>query len=88
MFEALGLEVADEDVVDQVGGGREEIVVGGGDDLGEDGPDEKRAEKHEGTGAGEGVQAGVGENLAGVVVDIAGGKDGGAGDGEGYDDCL
>ena len=34
------------------------------------------------------MEADVGEDLAGMVVDIAGGEDGGAGDGEGDDDGL
>ena len=85
-----GLEVADEEVVDQVGGGGEEIVVGGGDDLGEDGPDEQRAEELEKKRCrsvvvphicAEGVQTGVGEDLAGMVVYFASGEDGGACDG-------
>ena len=39
-------------------------------------------------GGGEAVEADVGEDFAGVVVDFAGGEDGGAGDGEGDDDGL
>ena len=88
LLQALGRDVADEDVVDEIGGGGEEIVVGGGDDLGEDGSHEQRAEELERSRAGEAVEAGVGEDLAGVVVDFAGGKEGGAGDGEGDDDGL
>ena len=113
----LGLDVADEDVVDEVGGGREEIVVGGGDDLGEDGSDEEGAEELKqawrvnggsdlcggddvdrpagevGTvvtvcSGCEAVEADVGEDLAGMVVDLAGGEEGGAGDSEGDDDGL
>ena len=111
----VGAEVADEDVVNQVGGRGKQPVVGGGNDLGEDGSDQKRAEQLAGGGARRGedlgggyhggsaggvgngddrlggreaVEADVGEDLAGTVVDFAGGEDGGAGDGEGYDDGL
>src|ERR1039457_1206561 len=42
----------------------------------------------DGLGGREAVEADVGEDLAGVVVDLAGGEDGGAGDGECDDDGL
>ena len=37
----LRVDVADEDVVDEIGRGGEEVVVRGGDDLGEDGAHEQ-----------------------------------------------
>ena len=40
----------------------------------------------DGGGVSEAVEADVGEDLAGMVVDLAGGEEGGAGDGEGDDD--
>ena len=79
----LGPDVADVNVVDEIGGGREEIVVGGGDDLGEDGADQECAEQ-----VRKRVERGVGEDLAGVFVDLAGGKECGADDGERDDDGL
>ena len=79
----LGRDVADEDVVDEVGGGGEEVVVGGGNDFGEDGSDHDGAED-----VRQAVHAGVGEDLAGAVVDLAGGEEGGAEDGDGNDDGL
>ncbi len=81
-------DVADIDVVDEVGRGGEEPVVGGGDDLGEDGSHEKRAEEPERAGAGEAVEAGVGEDFAGPGMDFAGGKEDGTSDGDGDDDGL
>ena len=39
-------------------------------------------------GAGEAVEAGVGEDFAGAGVDFAGGKEDGTGDGDGDDDGL
>ena len=114
----LRLDVADEDVVDEVGGGGEEPVVGGGDDFGEDGSHEEGTEELEeeegvggdggggggvgdaldgaggvedygGDGGGfEAVEADVGEDLAGALVDFSGGEECGAGDGEGDDDGL
>ena len=81
-----GFEVAEEDVVDEIGGGRKEPVVGGGDDFGEDGTHEESAEELEDGGAVEGVEAEVSEDFAGAVVDFAGGEKGGTGDGEGDDD--
>src|ERR1039458_1013492 len=42
----------------------------------------------DGLGGREAVEAGVGEDLAGVVVALAGGEDGGAGDGDCDDDGL
>ena len=81
-----GFKVAEEDVVDEIGGGGKEPVVGGGDDFGEDGTHEERAEELQDGGAVEGVEAEVGEDFAGAVVDFARGEKGGTGDGEGDDD--
>ncbi len=81
-----GGDVADVDVVDEVGGGGEEPVVGGGDDLGEDGSHEEGAQELKGGRAGEAVEASVGEDLAGTAVDFAVRKEDGAGDGDGDDD--
>ena len=65
--------------------GWSETVVRGGDAV--DGA--VGADDDGGDGGGlEAVEADVGEDLAGVVVDFAGGEEGGAGDGEGYDDGL
>ncbi len=56
------------------GGGDALDSAGGSDDYGGDG------------GGLEAVEADVGEDLAGVSCDFAGGEKGGAGDGEGDDD--
>ena len=81
-------DVTDVDVIDEIGGGGEEPVVGGGYDFGEDGSHEERAEEPERTGAGEAVEAGVGEDFAGPGVNFAGRKEDGTGDGHGYDNGL
>ena len=85
---SFGDEITQVDVIDQVGSRGEEPVVGGGDDLGEDGAHKERAEKAEGGGAGEAMQAEVGENLAGAVMDLATREEDGACDGEGDNDGL
>ena len=80
-------KVADVDIVDQVGRRGEEPVVGGGDDLGEDGSHEEGAEEFQGEGTvAESVEAGVGEDLAGGLADFTGGKERGTGNGDGDDD--
>ncbi len=89
LVRGVGAKVADVDIVDQVGGRGEEPVVGGGDDLGEDGSHKEGAEELEGEGAvAESVEAGVGEDLAGGLADFTGGKERGTGDGDGDDDGL
>ena len=79
----FGGDVADEDVVDEIGGGREEVVVGGGDDLGEDGADQQRSED---APQGKAVDAGVGEDLAGAGRGLRRWEERGAYDGDGDDD--
>ena len=66
LFEASGAMIADEHIVDQIRRRREKIVVGRGNDFGEDRSHQQRAEK-----CGQTVQRRIGEDLAGMLRDFA-----------------